>query len=105
MVRPEPIYDGFRKSGEAFVCMSCGHRYPSEAETPFLEKRAKPSVFSEADKPVIPDIFAHEERHHCCLYCKHYVTSPFDQRCGLTNQKTEAINLCVRFEEPPEKQV
>jgi hypothetical protein len=98
LVRAEPVYDGFKKIGEAFICTSCGHRYASEAETPFVETVRKPSVFTEKDKPVAPNIFSDDEREHCCTWCKHFVVNPFTQRCGLTNSFTEATNLCVRFE-------
>lgn len=98
LVRAEPIYDGFKKIGEAFVCTSCGHRYASESETPFIEAGRNPVVFTEKDKPDVPKIFSEDEREHCCTWCKHFVVNPFTQRCGLTNNFTEATNLCVRFE-------
>ena len=46
LVRSEPVYDGFTKTGEAFVCVSCGHRYEDEESTPFKSGGRKPQIFS-----------------------------------------------------------
>lgn len=98
LARAEPIYDGFRKIGEAYICTACGRRYASEAETPFVGAARKPRVFTEKDKPVIPNIFSDDERERCCTWCAHFVVNPFSQRCGLTNKFTDATNLCAGFE-------
>ncbi|HNX33027.1 MAG TPA: hypothetical protein PKM57_00250 [Kiritimatiellia bacterium] len=98
LVRAEPVYDGFKKSGEAFVCTGCGKRYASAAETPFTGAAARPRVFTDDDKPRLPSVFSDGERQHSCGWCKHFVVNPFSQRCGLTNKETQATDLCVRFE-------
>lgn len=99
LVRIEPIYDGFKKIGEAFLCTHCGHRYENEAETPFVEKDdSRPALFTDADKPKKLSIFDEEERRHSCTWCRHFVINPFTQRCGLTNKTVDATDLCVRFE-------
>lgn len=98
LVRAEPVYDGFKKTGEAFVCTACGARYASAEETPFIHADARPRVFTDADKPRLPSIFSDDERQRCCGWCKHFVVNPFSQRCGLSNKETQATDLCVRFE-------
>lgn len=96
IVRAEPVYEDFRKVGEAFVCTACGHRYADRESTPFKAAPKRPSLFT--DEPEArPSIFSGEDRHHCCLYCKNYVLSAFDQRCGITNRTTEATGCCLRF--------
>ena len=102
IVRAEAVYEGFKKVGEAFVCTACGHRYADRQSTPFKAAPERPSLFAvEPGKRL--SLFTEEERHHCCLYCRNYVLSAFDQRCGLTNRTTEATGCCHRFtskEEP-----
>lgn len=99
LARAEPIYDGFKKTGEAFLCTGCGARYASAAETPFaLVAPPRPQIFSKADKPHVPCVFSDDERQRSCGWCRHFVVNPFSQRCGLSNKATEATDLCVRFE-------
>lgn len=104
LVRAEPVYDGFKKVGEAFVCTACGRRYASAAETPFARGPERPRVFTESDRPRALSVFSDDERQKSCGWCAHFVVNPFSQRCGLTNKETQATDLCVRFEkraEPP----
>ncbi len=98
LVRAEPVYDGFKKIGEAYICTACGTRYASAQETPFEHSAARPRVFTEADKPCKISLFSEDERQRCCSWCAHFVLNPFSQRCGLTNKETQATDLCVRFE-------
>jgi len=102
LVRCEPVYDGFRKSGEAFVCTACGQRYASREATPFLAAARAPRVFTERDKPAATRVFREDERRKCCAWCGHFVVSPFNQRCGLDNREREATDLCIRFEPKPD---
>jgi len=97
LVRSEPVYDGFKKIGEAFICTGCGTRYASAEETPFVQTASRPNIFREEDKPARPPIFSDDERQKCCSWCTHFVVNPFSQRCGLTNKETQATDLCVRF--------
>lgn len=97
LVRAEPVYEGFRRTGEAFVCLGCGFRYPSEAETPFAVHEAKPDVFTAEEKRKAPSIFGEEEFGHSCRWCAHYVVNPFDQRCGLTGKTVDATDVCFKF--------
>ena len=98
LVRADPVYDGFKKTGEAFICMACGTRYASAEVTPFVHAASCPRVFTEADKPQALSIFSDDERQKSCGWCTHFVVNPFSQRCGLTNKETQATDLCVRFE-------
>ncbi|MDD2599105.1 MAG: hypothetical protein PHO37_07765 [Kiritimatiellae bacterium] len=110
VVKPETIYEGFKKIGTQYLCLACGKIYPSHAETPFLQAAEQPaiftdddkpkpiSIFTDDDKPELLSIFSDDERQKCCGWCVHFVVSPFAQRCGLTNSHTEATDLCLRFE-------
>jgi len=99
LVRAEPVYEGFRKAGEAYICTSCGKRYATAEETPFADAPKKPQVFSDADRETtVPSVFDGAERQHCCGWCRHMVLNPFGQRCGVTNRFTDATDLCEHFE-------
>ncbi len=102
LARAEPRYDGFRKTGEDFVCTACGHRYAGREQTPFVSDDGAPRVFTAADRPEQVRIFHDSERRRCCGWCLHFVVNPFGQRCGLTNRETEATDLCERFELRPD---
>ncbi|MDD5704969.1 MAG: hypothetical protein PHR35_03530 [Kiritimatiellae bacterium] len=105
LARAEPLYEGFQKRGEAFVCTACGHRYPSREATPFADRAVAPRVFTDADPPETVRVFKESERRRCCAWCAHFVVNPFGQRCGLTNRETEATGLCDRFESRAEPAV
>jgi len=94
-LRREPVYDGFRKTGEKLTCAACGHRFESESEVPF--KGAKgPGVFGPADRSRKPDLFAGDEVRNC-RRCEHYVVNPFVQRCVLHGRTVEATDGCADF--------
>ena len=97
LVRAEPIYEGFKKTGEAFICITCGHFYDSAEATPFICQAPRPTVFSDKDRFKVPIVFKDDERQHCCGWCQHFVINPFNQRCGQSNQETQATDICVRF--------
>lgn len=101
----EPVYDGFKKTGEVCVCTGCGTQFASAEEAPFVEKEHRPRLFTENDKPDRPAIFSDDERQRCCGWCRHFVLNPFTQRCGLSNKEMQATDLCVRFEKKPENEV
>jgi hypothetical protein len=103
LVRGEPVYDGFRKTGEAFVCTACGHRYASRESTPFVTAERRPRVFTDQDKPDPTRVFRADERRKCCGWCRHFVVNPFNQRCGLTNRDMQATDLCIRFAPKPDE--
>jgi ribosomal protein S27E len=104
LVRVEPVYEGFKKTGEVFVCTSCGKRYGTAEDTPFVDAPKKPQVFTDADKETAPSVFDDSERQRCCAWCKHMVLNPFGQRCGVTNRFTEATDLCGHFEKKKDEE-
>lgn len=102
-VRAEPVFHGFTKVGEAYICLACGHRYASAAETPFVESTGENGggLFHATPKKDLADLLGIDGRHHSCRWCAHWILHPFEQRCGLTNKKTESTDECDRFEEKP----
>jgi hypothetical protein len=104
LLRIEPIFEGFRKTGERSFCASCGFEFPA-GQVPFKEKKTI-SVFSEADREKKVDVFSRDDRGRNCRYCEHYTVNPFTQRCGLTNRIVQAMDCCEKFQprEAEEKQ-
>jgi len=102
LIRTEPVYEGFKKIGEVFICTQCGEHYDSADTTPFIKRDAQPQVFSADDKPAALSIFSEDERRRCCGWCNHFVVNPFSQRCGLSNRDTQATDLCAGFEKKPD---
>ena len=96
LIRREPVYDGFKKSGESLTCVSCGHVYADEADVPFKQEVSS-NLFSDADKPSKPAIFQDDERGGTCRHCSHYIVNPFAQRCGLHRRFVEATDSCPDF--------
>ena len=96
LLRREPAYDGFKKTGERLTCSACGHEYASETDVPFKSDTA-PSVFTEEDLSPKLSLFGDEEPR-TCRHCKHYVVNPFTQRCGLHMKHVEATDFCDDFE-------
>ena len=95
-LRREPVYEGFRKVGETLQCTSCGHEYASDAEVPYTSA-SRPKVFSAADLPPRPTLFSGDEQGKNCRHCRHYVTNPFVQRCGLHQMEVQATDCCPDF--------
>lgn len=95
-IRREPVYEGFRKTGERLFCVSCGHEYAAEAEVPF-KTAAKPQVFTDADRSQRVDLFQGDEKGRNCRHCRHYVVNPFVQRCSLHRIEVQATDLCDDF--------
>lgn len=101
IVRREPVYDGFRRIGERFVCTACGHAYAVEAEVPFKARKTQ-AVFKPHERPRAPRVFQDEERGRTCRTCEHYVVNPFTQRCGLTFKSVQAADACDQYSRAPE---
>lgn len=97
LLRREPVYEGFRKTGEELLCSACGHRYESEQEVPF-KGRKKISVFDESDRVRKIKVFDDEERGRNCRYCRHYLVNPFTQRCALHFREVKATDSCDDFD-------
>ncbi len=92
----EPLYEGFTKVGETFVCAACGHVYASEDDVPYVVSRG-PALFTEADRTPAPAVFAEDEQKRLCRYCRHYVVNPFTQWCGVHKREVEATDTCDQF--------
>lgn len=103
LLRREPIYDGFTKTGEQLSCSSCGHIFASEACVPFKNKQAGPAIFTEADRSAKVEIFDEGETRHLCRYCANYIVNPFTQFCSVHKKEVQATDHCNRFEEPSSK--
>lgn len=100
-MRREPVYDGFAKAGEKFICVSCGYEFANEEDVPFKEKK-KTTVFNADDAPRRIDVFHDNEKGIYCRCCRHYIVNPFTQRCGLHEKPVEATDTCEDFEKAPE---
>lgn len=98
----EPVYDGFKRTGEALKCAGCGHTFASEAEVPFKHRRG-PVVFTEADRSRTVEVFREDEKGRICRYCQHYVVNPFRQYCGRHRREVEATDSCNDFTARAEK--
>ena len=96
LLRREPVYEGFKKTGERLLCSACGHEFASEDDVPFKEKR-QPALFTEADRPEKVEVFRSDEKGHNCRHCEHYVVNPFVQRCAIHHREVEATDLCRDF--------
>ncbi len=97
LVRREPVYEGFKKTGEIVICTACGHEYDSGTDIPYRSKSKKPDVFSAADRPDKIRIFRDDELGRTCRLCRHFVINPFTQRCGLHNRIVQATDWCDDF--------
>lgn len=100
LLRREPTYEGFKKTGERLFCAACRHEFASEQEVSF-KQRKKPSVFSEAERPRKVNIFHSDEKDRNCRHCKHYVVNPFIQRCALHHREVQATDMCSAFSPKP----
>lgn len=96
LLKREPRYEGFKKTGESLSCASCGHEYASEEEVPFKQK-AGPKVFDASDAPRAIKVFRENEAEQLCRHCRHFVVNPFIQRCSLHGKQVEATDSCSRF--------
>ena len=103
LLRRDPVYEGFHKTGDRLLCSSCGHAYASEADVPF-KTRQRPAVFTEADKLKAVDVFQPDEKQRNCRYCSHYTVNPFTQWCGLHKREVAATDSCPRFARRPDGQ-
>ncbi len=118
LARHEPRFEGFRKTGDAWICTTCGHVHDTlpaaSAATGSSAVAARnhprktglfsaddpprtPSVFTDEDRPERPRIFGEDERRRSCGWCRHFVVNPFSQRCGRHNREVEATDLCGAF--------
>lgn len=97
IIRREPVYDGFKKTGERLLCSSCGHVYSGESDVPFKTAK-KANIFTDADKARKVEIFREDEKGRTCRHCKHYLVNPFTQRCGMHFKEVQSTDSCPDFE-------
>ena len=103
LLNREAVYDGFTKSGERFLCASCGFEYASEAEVPFKIKNTAPKIFSDADRSAKVEVFDEGENQQLCRYCASYIVNPFTQFCAIHNKEVQATDTCAQFTKAEEK--
>ena len=96
LLRREPVYEGFTKTGESLSCSGCGKTFASEEEVPFKDE-SRPAVFSEADKSAALEVFDESEKHRVCRYCVNFTVNPFTQWCSLHRKEVEATDTCDKF--------
>ncbi len=102
LLKREPVYEGFKKTGEKLACASCGHQFAGEEEVPYKTMK-KPAIFGEDDRGKQVRVFGEDEKGKNCRYCAHYVVNPFTQRCGLTQKIVQATDFCGKFEKKEEE--
>lgn len=102
-LKREPVYEGFKKTGEELSCSACGGLFASEAEVPFKTAAAAPRVFTDADRSKAVKVFDEGENRNICRYCANYVVNPFMQFCSLHKKEVQATDSCSRFEPAGQK--
>lgn len=96
-LKREPVYDGFKKTGETLSCSACGGLFASEEEVPFKNTAAAPQIFTEADRSEKVRVFDEGENLHFCRYCANYVVNPFMQFCSHHKKEVQATDSCPEF--------
>jgi hypothetical protein len=96
-LKREPVYEGFKKTGESLSCSACGGAFASEEEVPFKTAAAGPGIFTEADRSAAVKVFDEKERLRFCRYCVNYVVNPFMQFCSHHKKEVQATDSCPRF--------
>lgn len=104
-LKRDPVYEGFKKTGEALSCAACGFIFSSETEVPFKVRAVSPAIFTEADRSVKVDVFNEDENKSICRYCANYVVNPFMQFCSRHKKEVQATDSCPQFSSAPEKPV
>ncbi len=102
LLRREPVYEGFKKTGEQLFCAACGHQFDDESELVFAASAPRPVIFTDNDRPVTPAVFSAEDDLRNCRHCRHFVVNPFTQRCAMFEREVEATDCCDAFEKIPE---
>ena len=103
LLKREPMYEGFAKTGEELSCSACGHIFESEEAVPFKEQEAAPEIFTDADRSQSVELFEADENKSLCHYCSNYVINPFMQFCSTHKKEVQATDTCTQFAEKIEK--
>lgn len=96
-LKREPVYEGFRKTGEELICSACGGRFASENEVPFKSAVETPKIFTEADRSQPVKVFNEGENRNICRYCADYAVNPFMQFCSHHKKEVQAADSCSCF--------
>ena len=104
-LKREPVYEGFKKTGDELSCSACGGVFSSEAEVPFKSHTAAPKIFTDEDRSKKVDVFIEGENKHICRYCADYVVNPFMQFCSHHKKEVQATDSCPQFSPVPGKPV
>ncbi|MBN2162342.1 MAG: hypothetical protein JXR25_15120 [Pontiellaceae bacterium] len=99
LLRRDPIYEGFTRTGEQLSCSSCGYVYDEETDVPFKTRTTDPQIFTDADRSVKVDVFDEGENARLCRYCASYIVNPFTQFCAVHKKEVQATDTCPRFEQ------
>jgi hypothetical protein len=102
-LKREPVYEGFKKTGEKLSCSACGGVFSSEEEVPFKILAAAPQIFTEADRSKPVKVFGEGENRNICRYCANYVVNPFMQFCACHKKEVQATDSCSQFAPAGEK--
>ncbi len=102
-LKREPVYDGFKKTGEVLSCSACGFIFSAEAEVPFKTAVATPQIFTEADRSQKVKVFDEGENRTFCRYCANYVVNPFMQFCSHHKKEVQATDSCPQFAPAPDQ--
>jgi len=103
LLKREPVFEGFAKTGEKLICSSCGFEYATEAEVPFKKEQAEPVIFTDADRTSKIEVFEEFENQQLCRYCANYIVNPFTQFCSIHKKEVQATDTCKSFK-PAEEQ-
>ncbi len=102
-LKRDPVYEGFKKTGEELSCSACGFVFSAEADIPFKARAAAPKIFTEADRSKKIEVFTEGENRCFCHYCANYVVNPFMQFCSLHKKEVQATDSCSQFTPAGEK--
>lgn len=93
----DPVYDGFKKTGETLSCSACGFVFASEDEVSFKMAATGPQIFTEADRSKKVKVFDEGEQLTFCCHCANYVVNPFMQFCSHHKKEVQATDSCPQF--------
>lgn len=97
-LKREPVYEGFKKTGEELSCSACSGFFAAEEEVPFKAKANAPWIFTEDDRSKKVKVFHEGENRSICRYCASYVINPFMQFCSLHKKEVQATDSCSYFD-------
>ncbi len=101
LLRREPVYDGFTKTGESLQCMACGKVFADEADVPFKVARTV-EIFSDADRSEVEEVFDNDADTRNCRHCAAYLANPFTQWCSRHSKEVDAMDTCSAFKRKAE---